>query len=257
MTDISSAYSAGAAAWSDGPTRVYRRLAELLVQFSPAPVAGRLVLDLGSGTGVGSHALRAAGARVVAADLAIGMLLTDRTVRPPATVGDAQCLPFRDGAFDIVLAPFCLNHLGDPSEGVRESGRVGDLLVGSTYAVDDDHPAKAAVEIALGELGWQRPAWYSAIKVSMSGWGTVADATAVVERGGMRPIAVERREIAYPDLGPEDMVAWRMGLPHTAAFVAGLDPGAQHRVFDRALDLLGHDPEPIVRRVILFAARRP
>jgi hypothetical protein len=193
---------------------------------------------------------------VVAADLAIGMLLTDRARRPPAAAGDALCLPFRERAFDIVLAPFSLNHLGDPAAGVREAGRVGDVLVASTYAADDDHPAKAAVEAALGELGWERPAWYSALKVSMAAWGSVPDATAVIERGGMRPIAVERQEIAYPDLGPEAMVAWRMGLPQSAVFVDTLDAAAQRRVFEHALAMLGAHPPPIVRRVIFFAAQK-
>jgi ubiquinone/menaquinone biosynthesis C-methylase UbiE len=115
------------------------------------PTRRRLVLDLGSGTGVGSRAALSAGARVIAADLALGMLLCGRDGRPPAAAGDALALPFRPGAFDIVLAPFSLNHLDEPAAGVREAGRVGDLLVASTYAADDDHPAKAAVDQALSE----------------------------------------------------------------------------------------------------------
>jgi SAM-dependent methyltransferase len=257
LTAVGRAYSAGAAAWADGPTRVYGRLAGLLVEFSPVPFVDRLVLDLGSGTGVGSQAALAAGARVVAADLAIGMLLTNRAHRPPATAGDAQCLPFHDGAFDIVLAPFSLNHLDDPAAGVREAGRVGTALVASTYAADDDHPAKAAVEVALVESGWERPPWYSALKTAMAAWGTVDAASAAIERGGMRPLLVERHEVQYPELGPPDMVAWRLGLAQCAPFVAALKPAAQRRVFDRALEQLGPDPEPIVRRVIFLAATTP
>src|SRR6202040_582242 len=36
-----AAYAAGAASWSSGPGQVYRRLAELLVAFSPVPLGGR------------------------------------------------------------------------------------------------------------------------------------------------------------------------------------------------------------------------
>jgi hypothetical protein len=154
----------------------------------------------------------------------------------------------------VVLAPFSLNHLDDPAAGVREAGRVGDLLVASTYAADDDHPAKAAVETALSEVGWERPPWYLVVKTAMAAWGTVESATAVVERGGMRPRLVERREIAFPDLGPADMVAWRMGLASSAGFVETLDPEAQRTVVNRALALLGRNPDPIVRRVIFLAA---
>ena len=254
MTTFGAAYSAGTAAWAAGPERVYQPLADLLVEFSPEPVRGRRVLDLGSGTGAGSRAAMAGGAHVVAADLAIGMLLRDRDLRPPSTVGDARCLPFRPSAFDIVLAPFALNHLEDPAEGVREAGRIGRLLVASTYAADDEHPAKEAVEAALSELGWVRPRWYGELKSAMAAWGTVDQATAAVARGGLRAVAVERREVAFPDLGPADMVAWRMGLAYCASFVEALEPEAQGLVFDRALELLGADPPPIIRRVIFLAA---
>ena len=126
--------------------------------------------------------------------------------------------------------------------GVREAGRVGDLLVASTYAVDDDHPAKAAVDQALSEVGWTRPPWYAAMKSAMAAWGTIDRATAVIERGGMRPRLVERREITFPDLGPADMVAWRMGLAQSAGFVEALDPETRRTVVERALCLLGPVP---------------
>jgi SAM-dependent methyltransferase len=254
LSSVSAAYSAGASAWGSGPAPMYERLAGLLVAFSPEPLDGRLVLDLGSGTGAGSRAAQSVGARVIGADVALGMLLSGRHDRPPAAVGDAMALPFGRDAFDIVLAPFSLNHLDDPAAGVREAGRVGGHLVASTYAATDDHPAKAAVETALSELGWRRPAWYEAVKSAMAAWGTVEGTTATLERGGMRPLAVQSRAIEFPDLAAGDMVAWRMGMPYSAGFVEALDPDARRSAFGRALDLLGADPEPLVRRVIFLAA---
>jgi hypothetical protein len=50
------------------------------------------------------------------------------------------------------------------------------------------------------------------------------------------------------------MIAWRMGLAQSAGFVEALDSDTRRTVFERALDLLGPDPEPIVRRVIFLAA---
>lgn len=255
MTNLAEAYSSGAAAWAGGPARVYRRLAEQLVGFSPVPLAGHLVLDLGSGTGLGSAAASAVGARVVATDISLGMLENDRATRPPASVGDMRELPFRTGAFDLVLAAFALNHLDDPVPGLREAARVADVLLASTYAADDDHPAKLAVELALGEVGWEAPGWYRSLKEAMARWGAVPDATAALERGGLHAMDVERREIGFPELGPADLVAWRLGLAQHAPFVRDLDLGTQTRVFERALELLGADPEPLVRRVIFLAAR--
>jgi SAM-dependent methyltransferase len=254
VSTLSEAYTAGAEAWAGGPTRVYGRLAELLVAFSPTPVVGHLVLDLGSGTGVGSRAALECGARVVAVDLAVGMLTVDRAGRPPAIAADASSLPLRDDAVDIVLAPFCLNHLPDPSVGVRESARVGRLLVLSTYAVDDDHPAKQAVDTAMTEAGWVKPDWYVDAKAAMAAWGTVDAATAALERGGMTPIAVERREVTFPELGAEDLVAWRAGMAQSEEFLATLDEVTRAAVLHRAVELVGSDPEPLVRRVIFVAA---
>jgi SAM-dependent methyltransferase len=213
------------------------------------------VLDLGSGTGEGSRAALAAGARVVATDVAVEMLRVDQNRRPPATVGDAVALPFADDSFDVVLAAFSLNHLDEPALGVREAGRIADWLLASTYAVDDDHPVKAAVEAALGEIGWVRPSWYSELKGSMAAWGKVPEATAVVERGGLDAVRVERFEIRLDDLGPHEMVAWRLGLAQSSAFVGALDDGARQRVVGRAIDLLGPNPPPVVRRVIFVAAQ--
>jgi SAM-dependent methyltransferase len=212
------------------------------------------VLDLGSGTGDGSRAALAAGARVVATDLVVDMLRVAQRTRPPAVAAQALELPFRRRSFDLVLAAFSLNHLEDPADGIREAGRIGGHLLASTYAADDDHPAKAAVENALAEVGWTRPEWYSQVKVGMARWGTVAAATTMIERASLEPTRVERLEITYDDLGPNELVAWRLGLAQSAAFVASLDRDARRRVTARALELLGPDPERLVRRVIFLAA---
>jgi SAM-dependent methyltransferase len=256
VTALADAYEHGAAAWAAGPSLVYGPLADLLVAFSPEPVAGRLTLEVGSGTGEGSRAALAAGARVIASDLAPGMLLLDRGRRPPAVAGDAVLLPFRNSAFDIVLAPFSLNHLADPGLGVREAARVAPLLLASTYAADDDHPAKAAVETALQEEGWERPDWYTNVKAVMTAWGTVDAVTTILQRSALDVLRVERLEVAFPHLGPVDMVAWRQGLAQCAPFVASLSAEARARSEARALEILGPDPEPIVRRVIFAAGRR-
>jgi SAM-dependent methyltransferase len=255
---VATAYSLGAESWGEGPSRIYTRLAEMLVAASPRSLGGLVVLDLGSGTGLGSRAALAAGASVIAADIALGMLLAGRASRPPAAVADATALPFRAGSFDVVLAPFSLNHLDEPSAGVREAARVlrhEGVLLASTYATDDDHPAKSVVEQALREVGWEAPTWYSSMKAAMASWGTVEAATAAIERGGMTPELVERREVSFADLTPLDLVAWRMGMAQTAPFVARLGEHERAAVFERAQSLLGANPAPLVRRVIFVVAR--
>lgn len=247
---IADAYSAGAAAWSDGPMRVYARLADELVDRSPVPFAGLDVLDLGAGTGAVSRA--ASGARVVAVDSALGMLRADRAARPPAVAGDALALPFRDRSFDAVVAAFSLNHLADPAAGAREAGRVSrQLVLASTYAEDDEHPVRAAVDTALLEAGWERPGWYGAAKAAMAAWGTAERAADVLVAAGLDPVAIEHARVPFPELSAHDLVEWRLGMAQCAAFVAASGRDAIAR---RALDLFGDRP-PLERSVLFIVAR--
>ena len=79
------------------------------------PLTGRRVLDVGAGDGRLARALRGAGAHVVAVDPDPDMA--------GLTVGLPD-LPFEDGAFDLVVAAFVVNHLDDPRAGVAELARV-------------------------------------------------------------------------------------------------------------------------------------
>lgn len=248
---VADAYSAGAGAWARGPMRVYARLADELVARSPVDLAERRVLDLGAGTGAASRAAR--GADVVAVDAALGMLRVDRGARPSAIAGDALALPFRDDTFDVTIAAFSLNHLADPPAGTREAARVArDYVLVSTYADDDHHPVRAAVERALAEGGWDRPAWYEATKTNMAAWGSVERATAVLQAAGLEPVTVEHARIAFPELTARELVEWRLGMAQTAPFVASHDADA---LAERALTLLGGDAGPLVRAVIFIVVR--
>src|SRR2546429_170684 len=63
------------------------RAGETVVAACPVPVQGRLVLDLGAGTGAASRALLRSGASVVAVDNAIGMLLAVAGFEATASAG--------------------------------------------------------------------------------------------------------------------------------------------------------------------------
>jgi SAM-dependent methyltransferase len=173
--------------------------------------------------------------------------------------GEALALPFVGGAFGAVVAAFCLNHLADPVAGLAEAARVtgpGGAIVVSAYAEDDDHPVKAAVETAAVAAGWSVPPWYQALKVEAIPRLATAERMAEVAAGvpGLTGRRVARHEVPFPDLSPSDLVAWRLGMAQLAPFVATLDPPDRTRLARVALDRLGPDPPPLVRRILVLTA---
>ncbi len=255
---LGHAYSATGAAWQRGPERVYQRLSDVLVAASPISLAGQLVADVGAGTGAASRAIERAGGRPIALDLALGMLGVDALDRPPAVVADVRRLPLADGSCAAVVAAFSFNHVRDPGVALTEAVRVvgaGGVVLASAYASDDDHPAKAAVDTAAAEAGWTPEPWVDEVRPRrMPLLATVDGARAVAHSVGLDP-EVQHLEVPFPELGPADLVAWRLGMAQLAPFVAGLPSSAHERIKRRALDLLGPDPEPLVRRFILLTIR--
>lgn len=258
VTAVGRAYDTTARAWTDGPARVYDRLAAALIAESPVPVAGRLVLDVGAGTGAASLALVAAGARVVAVDLSPGML---RAYRAPASgcvgrvAAEATRLPIAAGRVGGVVAAFSFNHLPDPGAGFREAVRAGERgspVLAAAYAADDDHPAKQAVDEAAAAEGWRIEAWYGAMRAEVSArLATVEGMRAAASVDGLEGDAVLRR-VDLPDLDPEAMVGWRMGMAQLAPFLAAAGPDVRRRVARGALERLGSHPPPVRRSIVVY-----
>jgi hypothetical protein len=67
-------------------------------------------------------------------------------------------------------------------------------------------------------------------------------------RGEARRLVVD-----LPDLVPEAMVGWRMGMAQLAPFLATVDAATRRRVAERALAALGPTPPPLRRSTILYA----
>ena len=122
--------------------------AELLDAVGAGP--GTRLLDVGCGPGTITAAAAARGARAVGVDLAAGMLALGRARHPHLELleGDAEALPFPDGAFDALVGGFVLNHLPAVETAVTEAARV--LAPGGRMAVAVwDRPERNRL---LGEL---------------------------------------------------------------------------------------------------------
>ena len=250
---LADAYSRTGAAWDVGPGRIYDRLSEELVARVPGGVGGD-VLDLGAGTGAASRAAAAAGAaQVVAIDLAPGLLAVNVSQRPPAVVGDARLLPFRDQTFDAVVAAFSLNHLPDPRVALVEAARIlrapGGLAV-SAYAADDTHPVKEVVRVACMARGWIPPDWYGTLqREAMPRLATPERALA--EAAGVLPGArAETVRVALPELDARALVAWRLGMAYIAPFVKSLDDSEREALIDEAASQVADIP--LVRSIVVL-----
>jgi SAM-dependent methyltransferase len=253
------AYSATGGAWQTGPGPIYDRLAQVVVQ--GAELDGCRVLDVGAGTGAASRAALGAGASgVVAVDAAVGMLAHDRSHRPSAVAGDARLLPFADASFGGAVAAFSLNHITDPGGGLKEMARVtepGGALVASAYAADDTHPAKAAVEGALTARGWAPEPWYVAMREQAAPVMATVDGCAAVAVAAGLDADVEHVEVPFPELTAVDMVRWRLGMAQHVPFLNRLSDDEHAAVLGDALDRLGADPPPLVRRIVVLRAVSP
>ncbi len=174
------------------------RLRQSLLDVRPQPAR---ILDLGAGTGRGSAALAKALPRtqVVAADLAVPML---RAARRHAGIlgrgfarvaGDAQALPFADGAFDALYSNLCVQWISEPLPLFAELLRVlqpGGTLLLSSFGPD-----------TLTEL---RAAWAEAdgTRPHVSRFLDMHDLGDAALAAGVRDpvLSSERVTVTYPDV---------------------------------------------------------
>jgi hypothetical protein len=82
---------------------------------------------------------------------------------------------------------------------------------------------------------------------------SVERAAEVARAAGLSDAMVTRVELPFPDLGPEALVAWRLGMAAVAPFLADLTDTARRQVTADALERLG-DPPVLVRRMVVIAA---
>jgi 2-polyprenyl-3-methyl-5-hydroxy-6-metoxy-1,4-benzoquinol methylase len=129
---------AASAEW-DAATNVYetrRRLELIFERLLPGSLAGKTLLDAGSGGGHFSQAAAERGAHVTSLDMGLELLRqVGKRVRSDRCVGSVLQLPFRDGAFDVLLSTEVIEHTPDPRAALTELARVvkpGGRLVVTT-----------------------------------------------------------------------------------------------------------------------------
>jgi SAM-dependent methyltransferase len=244
--EIRDTYSDAAASWATGPSRVYRLLADALVACIPDAVSGARVLDLGAGTGVASEALAPTGARVIAADVAYGMLRHNSGSRPPAVCADAAQLPFRAATFDHVVAAFVLNHVPDLVVAFAELARVvrpGGTIAASSFPIAREHPAKEAIGRIIDAAGFVPPNWFATFKAEREGpSGSERAFRHAAARAGLTAIDVYDLDVDVSAVGADGLAAYRLGMAQIQPFLLALDDApraeAEHAAIEAAAPFL-------------------
>jgi hypothetical protein len=139
---------------------------------------------------------------------------------------------------------------------MREMHRVtasGGVVLVSSYGTDPDHPVKPAVQASLAVAGHVIPNWYDLIQAGPAAALATSEGMARAALDAGLDAEVTEIDIAFPELGAVDLVAWRMGMAHNAPFVATLGPAERDAVVGRVLDALGDAPT-LVRRIVVLTA---
>jgi SAM-dependent methyltransferase len=166
-------------------------------------VAGRDVLEVGSGAGQCSRWIRAQGGRSVGLDLSLRQLQHSRRIDEvsgisvPSVLGTATELPFADGSFDVVFSSFgALQFVSDLDACVAESARV--LRTGGRFAFSITHPTRWMFPDDPGEAGltasqsyWDRTPYVevdeaTGVVAYVEHHRTLGDWVAVLARHGFR-----------------------------------------------------------------------
>ena len=192
------------------------------------PLAGRLVLDLGAGTGVAGRAALAAGARrVVAVDLSEGMLRRGGGGTPGRWPTRSRCRSV------TAASTWCWPRSASTTwaasrTGLAEARRVGAAIAASTFAPGWTHPAKDAVDGAVRSFGYRPPAWYAALAPGSRASDPEVLAESAAAAGFTR---VQARTMSVPTglATPAELVVVAAGHGPLAPFLRSLDAAGPGR----------------------------
>ena len=261
MSELSLAYEGAGAAWSRGPSLLYDKMARIVVEPMASELRGRLVLDVGAGTGALCRAVVAAGATAVALDTSPDMLAQTRGSALLAVIGDMLSLPFIDGTFDAALAGFSISHTETPEQVLAEMRRVvrpAGAVVASVFGASPPNASKEVVDEVAGGFGFERPEWYVALKSATEPRSNTPELL-ISSASAAGLVDVEVREVIV-DSGvetPEAIVEYRIGMAHLAPFVASLEERVRRAFLQRARSEVRRRGQAVRPRVLILSSRSP
>jgi ubiquinone/menaquinone biosynthesis C-methylase UbiE len=227
---------------------------------SPHPLAGRIVLDVGAGTGAASAALRVRHARTLAVDLSAAMLAWQASARPPCAVADVLALPLAAGSVDDSVAAFVLNHLTHPESGFAELARVtrpGGVILATAFSNHSRSQARDTIDGLAKKAGWQAPGWYVELKATAAPMlGSAEGMAAAARAAGLRAIRGEERPVDVGVTESAQLVRYRLGHPAFAAWLEEIG-AARADAFAAEAEQAVRDMPPYRPGVVFLSALRP
>ncbi|MFJ3408115.1 class I SAM-dependent methyltransferase [Promicromonospora sp. NPDC090134] len=159
---------------------------------------GSRVLDVGCGSGELLEHLQDLGARASGVDPATRMveLARARAVGADVRLGEAEHLPFDDGAFDAVLAVNAVQFADDVDDALAEIARVltPGGVVGLAGWADRTRNDLDAINVALAEADDEEPPEDSPLRLQGGLAAVLADAGWAVLDHGVVPVPWTARE---------------------------------------------------------------
>jgi SAM-dependent methyltransferase len=245
---FAEAYDASAGGFAASADRlVYSYLARPLARALCA-VDGQ-VLDVAAGSGALGRLLPA----VVALDLSAAQLR--HNPQAARLQGDAERLPFRDGAFAAAGCAFGINHFPDPGAAVAEMARVAPLVGLLTWARPEPPyaPKRAVLEVVARHADSDRTAAGVLADELGERVGSPAAVLALLEGAGLGSEVAEV-EVDLPWPGPAAFVDYRLATVGVAGLVD--DPATVRREAIAAVAALPAETLPWTPRLVLGVGRR-
>ncbi|MDG4820258.1 class I SAM-dependent methyltransferase [Asanoa sp. WMMD1127] len=199
---------------------------------------GVSLLDVGTGPGTVAELALARGASVVAVDASASMVALARARVPDVRLAALPSLPFPAGSFDVAVANFVVNHVGDPLAALTSMRRV--VRPGGRVAVTiwphPPPPAQALWSDIFAAAGVVRPQGLPRLSPSDDFPRSVDGLCGLLRRAGL--VSVGGSAPAW--VHETDAEAWwngpAAGLGATGAVLAAQDEPTRARVrssFDR------------------------